>query len=52
MIRGGRMEFHTMNLEEIQKCSNKELEEILLHTDNARRQDFGLNVYTGCVCWK
>lgn len=49
MIRGdGRMEkFHCMNLEEIQKCNNKQIEEIILHTDNIRKQDFRAE----CLYW-
>ena len=39
--------FHSMNLEKIQKCSNKELEEIILYTDKVRCQDFRLE----CLYW-
>lgn len=39
--------FHFMNLEEIQKCSNKELEEIILYTDDIRKYDFQAE----CLYW-
>ena len=49
MIRGdGRMEkFHRMNLEEIQKCSNKELEDIILCMENTKLYDF----HAECLYW-
>ena len=36
-----------MNLQEIQKCNNKQIEEIILHTDNIRKYDFRAE----CLYW-
>lgn len=49
MIRGdGRMKkFHRMNLQEIQKCNSKEIEDIILYTDNIKKQDFRAE----CLYW-